>query len=296
MAGDASRVFTPSGLSGEVADGTTVLDAARQLGVDLDSVCGGRGICGRCQVVPSIGTFAKWNITTTGSELDGWSALERDYRGGRPIGAGHRLGCAASIHGDVVIDVPAASQVHRQVVRKELRQLDLPRARRRPAVRPALRRGAPAELGSGLSAAELLATAVADQHGERRHVGRRVRAAGPPRGDRRRHGDSRRPRRPDRRRLAGLRRRGLRRRRRRRLDDHRRSPLRPVRRRRARQRRADEPADPLRRGPDEPGVVRDDEPRRRSPADVGRARGDRRADRRAARRRRRRDATGCSTS
>ena len=79
-------VFTPSGLSGEVGDGTTVLAAARQLGVDLDSVCGGRGICGRCQVVPSIGVFAKWNITTTGQELDGWSALERDYRGRPPAG------------------------------------------------------------------------------------------------------------------------------------------------------------------------------------------------------------------
>ena len=45
-------VFTPSGLTGDVEPGTTVLDAARQLGVDLDSVCGGRGICGHCQVVP----------------------------------------------------------------------------------------------------------------------------------------------------------------------------------------------------------------------------------------------------
>ncbi|MBA2638536.1 MAG: 2Fe-2S iron-sulfur cluster binding domain-containing protein, partial [Nocardioidaceae bacterium] len=40
--------FTPSGRRGSVAPGTTVLDAARALGVDLDSVCGGRGICGRC--------------------------------------------------------------------------------------------------------------------------------------------------------------------------------------------------------------------------------------------------------
>ena len=51
-------VFTPSGLESVVADGTTVLDAARRLGVDLDSVCGGRGLCGRCQIVPSIGKFA----------------------------------------------------------------------------------------------------------------------------------------------------------------------------------------------------------------------------------------------
>jgi uncharacterized 2Fe-2S/4Fe-4S cluster protein (DUF4445 family) len=41
-------VFTPSGLDGNFEDGTTVLDAARKLGVDIDSVCGGRGICGRC--------------------------------------------------------------------------------------------------------------------------------------------------------------------------------------------------------------------------------------------------------
>ncbi len=159
-------VFTPSGLSGEVADGTTVLAAARQLGVDLDSVCGGRGICGRCQVMPSIGAFAKWNITTTGSELDGWSALEREYRGGRPISAGHRLGCAASIHGDVVIDVPAASQVHRQVVRKELRQLDLPSMIVDPLFALRYVEVPRAELGSGLSATELVEAAVADQHGE----------------------------------------------------------------------------------------------------------------------------------
>jgi uncharacterized 2Fe-2S/4Fe-4S cluster protein (DUF4445 family) len=119
-------VFTPSGLAGEVADGTTVLDATRQLGADLDTVCGGRGICGRCQVIASTGTFAKWQLTSTVEALSPPGELERNYRGARPLIAGHRLGCAATIVGDVVIDVPAASQVHRQVVRKDLRDLDLP--------------------------------------------------------------------------------------------------------------------------------------------------------------------------
>jgi uncharacterized 2Fe-2S/4Fe-4S cluster protein (DUF4445 family) len=159
-------VFTPSGLSGEVVDGTTVLGAARQLGVDLDSVCGGRGICGRCQVVPSIGTFAKWTITTTGDELNGWSALEQEYCGNRPLAAGHRLGCAAPIRGDAIIDVPAASQVHRQVVRKELRDLDLPQLAVDPLFALRYVEVAAAQLGSGLSAADLVIAAVAEQHGD----------------------------------------------------------------------------------------------------------------------------------
>jgi len=41
-------IFTPSGRRGRMPSGTTVLDAARAVGVDIDSVCGGRGICGRC--------------------------------------------------------------------------------------------------------------------------------------------------------------------------------------------------------------------------------------------------------
>jgi uncharacterized 2Fe-2S/4Fe-4S cluster protein (DUF4445 family) len=55
-------IFTPSGRRGRFAEGTTVLDAARALGVDIDSVCGGRGICGRCQIEQSVGSFPKHGI------------------------------------------------------------------------------------------------------------------------------------------------------------------------------------------------------------------------------------------
>lgn len=101
-------------------DGATLLDAARELGVDLDSVCGGRGLCGRCQVVPSFGSFAKWAIESADSNLSEWTATEEDYRGKRPLVDGQRLGCAVRISGDVVIDVPPESQIHRQVIRKDL--------------------------------------------------------------------------------------------------------------------------------------------------------------------------------
>jgi uncharacterized 2Fe-2S/4Fe-4S cluster protein (DUF4445 family) len=113
-------VFTPSGLSGHVPAGTTVLEAARELGVDLDSVCAGRGICGRCQVAPSIGTFPKWGITVGVDHVSATTPTELHYRGRRPLVPGQRLGCAARVQGDLVIDVPPASQIHRQVVRKEV--------------------------------------------------------------------------------------------------------------------------------------------------------------------------------
>ena len=84
--GEHRIVFTPSGLSGTVAHGTTVLDAARRLGADLDTVCGGRGICGRCQVVPGVGTFAKWAITVDARRaLAHRRAIETDYHGSRPL-------------------------------------------------------------------------------------------------------------------------------------------------------------------------------------------------------------------
>ncbi len=112
-------VFTPSGRRGRVETGTTVLDAARRLGVDLDSVCGGRGICGRCQVEVSEGEHAKHGISSSAASLTPVSEVERAYAADRGLLDGRRLGCTAAIAADVVIDVPPESQVYRQVVRKE---------------------------------------------------------------------------------------------------------------------------------------------------------------------------------
>ncbi len=113
-------VFAPSGLSVTVDEGTTVLDAARQAGADLDSTCGGRGLCGRCQVVPTAGSFSKWQIESTDDSITRWASTEEEYTGRRPILDGQRLGCAAQVCGDLVVEIPAASQVHKQVVRKSV--------------------------------------------------------------------------------------------------------------------------------------------------------------------------------
>ncbi len=115
---DALIVFTPSGKRGRFAIGTPVLQAARSLGVDIDSVCGGRAICGRCQVRLSEGEFAKHGIVSASDHLNGFTPTETRYAEKRGLKAGRRLSCQTQILGDVVIDVPAESQVHKQVVRK----------------------------------------------------------------------------------------------------------------------------------------------------------------------------------
>ena len=120
-------VFTPSGRRGHFPVGTSVLQAARSLGVDLDSVCGGRGICGRCQIVQSIGEFPKHGITSDSTHLSEFTAVERAYAESASLAEERRLGCSAQVLGHVVIDVPPESQVHRQVVRKrvEVHEIEL---------------------------------------------------------------------------------------------------------------------------------------------------------------------------
>jgi len=115
---DALIVFTPSGRRGRFPVGTPVLQAARSLGVDIDSVCGGRAICGRCQITIGEGEFAKHGISSRGEHLSSFSAVEQRYEQKRGLQPGRRLSCQTMLLGDVVVDVPPESQVHKQVVRK----------------------------------------------------------------------------------------------------------------------------------------------------------------------------------
>ena len=125
MTDDALVIFTPSGKRGRFAHGTPVLTAARQLGVDLDSVCGGRGICSKCQISPGYGEFAKHGLTVAEDALSEWNAVEERYKSKRGMLDGRRLGCQAKVMGDVVIDVPPESQVHKQVIRKSATVRDI---------------------------------------------------------------------------------------------------------------------------------------------------------------------------
>lgn len=116
----AKVVFMPSGRRGKFPLGTPLLQIAQSLGVDIDSVCGGRGICGRCQVECMEGNFQKHQIASSISHLNPLSEAEKKYSAKRKVLAeNRRLSCHTLLEGDVVIDVPPESQVHKQVVRKD---------------------------------------------------------------------------------------------------------------------------------------------------------------------------------
>ncbi len=119
-------VFTPSGKRGHFPVETPVLEAARALGVDIDSVCGGRAICGRCQVLCAEGEFSKHEIVSNADNLSSFTKTEERWERVKKISLnGRRLSCQAKLLGDVVIDVPPDSQVHKQVVRKGADLLDI---------------------------------------------------------------------------------------------------------------------------------------------------------------------------
>ncbi len=119
-------VFTPSGRRGSFPVNTPLLHAARVLGVDIDSVCGGRGLCGRCQIICAGGSFPKHQIDSDSSHLSALCATEIKYGERKaPLANGRRLSCHTLLLDDVVIDVPPESQVHRQIVRKDVEYRDI---------------------------------------------------------------------------------------------------------------------------------------------------------------------------
>ncbi|MDX3925258.1 MAG: ASKHA domain-containing protein [Shinella sp.] len=118
MNSDPLVLFMPSGKRGRFPVGTPVLEAARQLGVYVESVCGGRATCGRCQVSVQEGSFAKHKIVSSLDHISQKGPKEDRYEAVRGLPEGRRLSCSSQILGDLVIDVPQDTVVNAQVVRK----------------------------------------------------------------------------------------------------------------------------------------------------------------------------------
>ena len=111
--------FSPSGKQAKINKGQNLLTISRELGVDIDSICGGRAMCGKCQIEVSEGSFPKLNINSLETNLSKKNSLELNYFTKRKVKQRRRLACQCSVLGDVVIDVPSTSQLHTQLIRKE---------------------------------------------------------------------------------------------------------------------------------------------------------------------------------
>ncbi|MER9841201.1 ASKHA domain-containing protein [Mesorhizobium australicum] len=116
---DPLVLFMPSGKRGRFPVGTPVLDAARQLGVYVESVCGGRATCGRCQIEVQEGNFAKHKITSSNDHISPKGPKEERYERVRGLPERRRLSCSAQILGDLVIDVPQDTVINAQTIRKD---------------------------------------------------------------------------------------------------------------------------------------------------------------------------------
>src|SRR5512143_1021723 len=91
--------FEPIGKRVDVAPGTDLLEAARQAGIGLASVCGGEGTCGRCRVMIMSGSVTP--------------PVDADHRflSQLELMSGQRLACRCQIYSDVKVHVPKASLV-----------------------------------------------------------------------------------------------------------------------------------------------------------------------------------------
>jgi uncharacterized 2Fe-2S/4Fe-4S cluster protein (DUF4445 family) len=152
-------IFMPSGRRGRVPDGTLVLDAARQLGVEIESICGGRLTCNKCRVKVEAGNFAKHGITSANNHLS--PPTEEEIRLLEKLGSPDcRLSCNARIRDDALIFVPEESRAHKQVVRKAATERIIELF---PAVRQVYVEVEPAELGKHLGDWGRLQKALAEQ-------------------------------------------------------------------------------------------------------------------------------------
>ena len=111
-------IFQPNGRQGEIPTGTTLLEAARRLGVEIESICGGHQTCRKCKVLVEEGDFAKFGVVSRADHLTPPGERETDNAAKYNFEANARMSCGCQVTGDVVIRVPEESQTRKQVVRK----------------------------------------------------------------------------------------------------------------------------------------------------------------------------------
>ena len=119
----ATIIFQPSGHRGKIPKGKNVLDAARELGENIESLCGGKGSCGKCKVLIAEGHYPKYDVISHRKNLSRWLKTEANFINSTQKKEGLRLACCAAIKDDALVFVPEESRASKQIVSKRPRLL-----------------------------------------------------------------------------------------------------------------------------------------------------------------------------
>jgi len=112
-------IFTPSGLQTTGEAGESVYDVALRAGVDMQSICGGKGLCKRCQIEVEPGEFAKFKLSVSEADIPKLSPTEKKARHDGELSDTRRLACRAKICGDLVVEVPSDSRERETSIQKK---------------------------------------------------------------------------------------------------------------------------------------------------------------------------------
>jgi uncharacterized 2Fe-2S/4Fe-4S cluster protein (DUF4445 family) len=123
--GKAMVIFQPSGRRDEVPKGVTVIEASRLLGVDIESLCGEKKVCGKCVVRIEEGHFEKYGIQSSISHVSPWQEEEEKFIAPGRREKGFRLGCVTTVEDDILVFVPEESRAGKQVVSKAARDISI---------------------------------------------------------------------------------------------------------------------------------------------------------------------------
>jgi len=106
-------IFQPCGKRGQVERGKTILEAAQELGIAIESICGGKHTCGKCKVRVEKGRLCPWR-----PEESKFIREEEQKQG-------YRLACLTKLSGDTLISIPDETGRHQQVIRKEAGEISV---------------------------------------------------------------------------------------------------------------------------------------------------------------------------
>jgi uncharacterized 2Fe-2S/4Fe-4S cluster protein (DUF4445 family) len=95
------------------------------MGVDIESLCGGRQSCGKCRVRIEKGSFPKDGVHSARNNLSPFTSDEGKCIEAERVALGYRLACAARLQGDVVVFVPEESRGGKQVICKAPRDMGI---------------------------------------------------------------------------------------------------------------------------------------------------------------------------